>query len=94
MLADEPLRVAGVRRGEGVGAGCPHRLCVSIVDVVGGVPGDARMAMFLVVPAVERLTCARAASILVNRSGKSGRYFNVLNWASEKGLSLEIRGRE
>ncbi len=28
------------------------------------------------------------------RSGNSGRYFIVLNWASEHGLSLEQRGRE
>ena len=28
-----------------------------------------------------------------NRSGKSGRYFRVLNWASEYGLSLETCGR-
>ena len=28
------------------------------------------------------------------RSGKSGRYFRVLNWASEYGLSLEVCGRD
>jgi hypothetical protein len=38
--------------------------------------------------------CARASWIEPNRSGKSGRYLNVLNWASEYGLSLETCGRE
>jgi hypothetical protein len=31
---------------------------------------------------------ARASSIEPNRSGKSGRYLSVLNWASEYGLML------
>src|SRR5229473_2106167 len=36
---------------------------------------------------------ARASSMLPNRSGKSGRYLSVLNWASEYGLSSETCGR-
>src|SRR5437773_6258647 len=36
---------------------------------------------------------ARAASRQPNQSGKSGRYFSVLNCASENGLSLETWGR-
>src|SRR3974377_1494740 len=36
----------------------------------------------------------RAASIEVDRPGKSGRYFNVLNCVSLNGLSLETCGRE
>src|SRR5437868_14926224 len=36
----------------------------------------------------------RASSIDPKRSGKSGRYFIVLNWASENGLSSETLGRE
>src|SRR5258705_3841181 len=55
MLADEPLWVAGVGRGESVRAGGPDCFGVSIVDVVGSVPGHAGMAVLLVVPAVERL---------------------------------------
>ena len=35
----------------------------------------------------------RAASIEAKRSGKPGRYFRVLNCASEYGLSLETCGR-
>ena len=37
---------------------------------------------------------ARAACNEVNRSGNTGAYFNVLFHASEKGLSLDTRGRE
>jgi hypothetical protein len=35
--------------------------------------------------------CARAASIEPNRAGNAGRYFRVLNWASEYGLSSDVR---
>src|ERR1700690_3232691 len=38
--------------------------------------------------------CARAASIELNRAGNPGRYFRVLNCASEYGLSLLTWGRE
>ena len=37
--------------------------------------------------------CARASSMLPKRAGKSGRYFIVLNCASEYGLSSETWGR-
>ena len=37
---------------------------------------------------------ARACSMQPKRSGKSGRYFSVLNCASENGLSFETCGRE
>src|SRR6266516_1069213 len=37
---------------------------------------------------------ARASSMERNRSGNSGRYLRVLNWASEYGLSFEVWGRE
>jgi hypothetical protein len=36
------------------------------------------------------LACSRDA----NRSGNAGQYFNVLNCASEYGLSFDTRGRE
>jgi hypothetical protein len=55
VLAHEPFGIAGVRRGEGVCAGGPYQLGVSIVDIMGSVPGDAGMTMLLVVPPVERL---------------------------------------
>jgi len=37
---------------------------------------------------------ARAAWMEAKVSGNSGRYFNVLNWASLYGLSLEQCGRQ
>ena len=37
---------------------------------------------------------SRACASEANDVGKSGRYFRVLNWASENGLSLLTRGRE
>ena len=36
----------------------------------------------------------RACTSEPKRAGKSGRYFSVLNWLSENGLSLETCGRE
>ena len=60
-----------------------------VVDVGGRQHADARMMMFVVVPAEE--VARVAASILdfaKQRSGKSGLYFRVLKWASLKGLSL------
>src|SRR6476660_3343843 len=38
--------------------------------------------------------CRRAASTELNQSGKSGRYFSVLNCASLNGLSSDTCGRE
>jgi hypothetical protein len=38
--------------------------------------------------------CARASWIDPNRVGNVGRYFSVLNYASENGLSFETCGRE
>ena len=45
--------------------------------------------MLVVVPGEERL--AEGAGVLeaAEASGKSGRYFSVLNWVSENGLSSE-----
>ena len=63
------------------------------MDVGGGVQAQPGVAMFVVVPAEEGLAVPRAASIESNRSGKSGRYFRVLNCASLNGLSLETCGR-
>src|SRR5215207_3989241 len=36
----------------------------------------------------------RAWASEANDVGNSGRYFRVLNWASENGLSFDTRGRE
>ena len=50
------------------------------------------MMMLVVVPG-EELAQARALLVGRKRSGNSGRYFRVLNWLSENGLSLETWGR-
>ena len=54
---------------------------------------EAAVMMVLVVPAKERLANARPSAIDPKRSGNCGQYFRVLNWASEKGLSLDTCGR-
>jgi hypothetical protein len=46
-----------------------------------------------VVPGKKTWQWARASWIAPNRSGNAGRYFSVLNCASENGLSLETCGR-
>jgi len=48
--------------------------------------------MLRVVPWEEDVAVARASWIAPNRSGNAGRYFSVLNCASENGLSLETWG--
>ena len=47
---------------------------------------ETRMMVLGVVPGEEWV---RASWIEPNRSGNAGRYFSVLNWASENGLSLD-----
>jgi len=53
------------------------------VMMLGVVPGEELLAK---APGVVQRTEAR-------RSGNSGRYFSVLNWLSENGLSSETCGR-
>ena len=50
--------------------------------------------MLVVVPVEESDAEGARSSMLPNRSGNSGRYFSVLNCASENGLSLLTEGRE
>jgi len=52
------------------------------------------MAMFLVPPGEEGLAVCPGGSIEAKRREKSGRYFRVLNWLSEEGLSLLTYGWE
>ena len=49
--------------------------------------------MPMVIPVEELLAEARASSMEPKRSGYSGRYFIVLKWASENGLSSQTWGR-
>jgi hypothetical protein len=53
--ADEPFGVAGVGGGQDVSADRVDGRGVSMVDVVRGVPGDAGMSVFGVVPTEEAL---------------------------------------
>jgi len=48
--------------------------------------------MFDVVPGEEGVAVARASWIEPNRAGKAGRYFNVLNCASENGFHWRRAG--
>jgi hypothetical protein len=50
--------------------------------------------MIVVVPAVEGRAEGSGVLDRTEGGGKSGRYFRVLNWASENGLSLLQCGRE
>jgi hypothetical protein len=82
VLTDEPFGVAGVGGGEGVGSDRVNRLSVSMVDVVRGVPGDARVPVLLGVVPGDEAPAERASTIEPNRSGKSGRYFRARTCAS------------
>ena len=92
-VSDEPFGVGPVGVVEHGGALVAHDLGGAVVDIGGGVQAQPGMAMLLVVPRKKTWQCARAASIEANWPGKSGRYFRVLNWASEYGLSSETCGR-
>ena len=80
--------------GEGVDPPVLGGCGVAVVAVGGGVKSDAGVPVVVVV-VVDKLDMkVRAAPRKWNRSGKIGAYFNVLNHASLKGLSLETLGRE
>jgi hypothetical protein len=74
--------VGGVGAVEHSGSFLPGLLGGAVVDVGGGVQAQAGVVMFVVVPGENVRQNRRAASIESNRSGKSGRYLSVLNWAS------------
>src|SRR5450755_4532206 len=84
--------MASERGVECDGAFPGHRRSGAVVN--GGLcpQADSTVAVFVVVP-LNRRQCARASSIEPKRCGKSGRYFRVLNCASEYGLSSETCGR-
>jgi hypothetical protein len=81
-FADEALGVSEISGVQDLGA--------AGLDGGGGVQAEPAVAVLVVVPGKKSWQCARAASIEANRAGKAGRYFRVLNCASEYGLS---RGR-
>jgi hypothetical protein len=88
VLAHEPFGVAGVGSDRDVRAGGSHGVSVSMVDVVRGVVADPGVPVLGVVPGEEFLAVRSCGFDGANRSGKSGRYLSVSNWASENGLVL------
>lgn len=86
-LPHEALRVGGIGGHEHLSPSITH--CVGPPVVYGGRrhQPDARVVMRAVYQEKNVGQKTRASSIEPNRSGNSGRYFSVLNWASEKGLS-------
>ena len=91
---NESFGAGCVGRGKGRLAGFSDLVGVVVVDVERCVHPDPGVAVGVVVPAVEG--GAERAGVLQGPEpvGKSGRYFNVLNCASENGLSFEQCGRE
>ena len=93
-LADEAFRVCGVGGVEHAGPLLAGDGGSAVVDVGGGMKRQPGVAMFVVVPSRRSAGSARGRPrSRSNRSGKSGRYFSVLNCASLNGLSLETCGR-
>jgi hypothetical protein len=62
----------------------------TVMHLVWGHEADAGMVVLLVVPEKKGRQKAFASSMQPKRWGNSGRYFRVLNWLSENGLSLDV----
>jgi hypothetical protein len=87
--AGEALRVCRVGRGE---SGRPRSYALlgqTVMHVRRCQQAEADMMVFRVVPREEDVAVGRGVWIETNRSGNAARYFSVLNWASENGLSFE-----
>ena len=89
----ETLRVNGIGGGEHGRPGRHLLVGQAKVHVMRGEQAQAAVMMCDVVPREENVAMGRTSWIEPNRAGKSGRYLNVSNWISEKGLSLETCGR-
>jgi hypothetical protein len=90
---DEPLRVGQVGGGVHLSSLGLHGRSVPVVDVGRSVQTQPGVAVNLVVVG-EELPAVRPSPLDgVELAGKIGRYFRVLNCASEYGLSLLTRGR-
>ena len=90
---DEAFGVQGVGAVEHDRTLLADGLRVAVVDVEGGVEPDAGVAVLEVVPVEELLQCWAAWANDPKRSGNSGRYLRVRNWASVNGLSFDTWGR-
>jgi hypothetical protein len=89
QTAGEALRVRRVGRGE---HGRPRGDALrgqAMMHIDRSQQAEARMMVLGVDQGKKARQCARPSWIEPNRSGNAGRYFSVLNWASEKGLLLE-----
>jgi hypothetical protein len=78
-----------IRRGEHGGALGHALLGQAEVHIVGREQPEAAMVMLGVVPGEEDVPVGPGVWERANRSGNAGRYFSVLNCASENGLSLD-----
>ena len=87
LIQDVPGSFAGPTvcgRSVGVGVvGVGQGLGALGLHVGGGVKAEPTVAVALLYQGKKSWQCARAASIEPNRAGKPGRYFRVLNCASE-----------
>src|SRR6266851_995915 len=92
--AAEPLGVVVVGGGERVLPGLVDRAGGTEVDRGRGVPGDPGMPVNVLYSWKKPAQNWRARASEAKDAGNSGRYFRVLNCASENGLSLLTRGRE
>ena len=82
-----------VGRGQHRLSGSQHRVGLTVMHHGRGQQAQAAVVMLVVLLVDELAAELQAVFDLVKRSGNSGRYLSVLNWLSEKGLSLETCGR-
>jgi hypothetical protein len=85
-LADETLGMVLIGGSQDAGAAGLDGCGCAVVNVGSGVHARAAMAVAGVVPGKNVWQCARAARVEAKRAGKPGRYFMVLNCASENGF--------
>jgi hypothetical protein len=68
-------------------------VCPVVVEHFGREQSDAAVVVSVLYQVKKTWQQARASWIEPKRSGNCGRYFRVLNWLSENGLSSETCGR-
>jgi hypothetical protein len=76
-----------VRRGEHGRARCDALLGQAVVHVGRREQAETGVVVLVLYQGKKTWQCARASWIDPKRTGNAGRYFSVLNWASENGLS-------
>ena len=78
----EPFRVRGVGRGEHDRSRRHALLSQAVMHVGWRQQAETCVMVLVVVPGEENLAVGPGILDRAEGSGKSGRYFNVLNWAS------------